>query len=146
MEQQYVKNERDQNIWIEKRKFKKIYKEFVLFAPHRIRKVTIPSFIKNIASHAFTNCKNIEKVEFESEYINWEILDPTTRLKKCRKLILICKQIESDWIFSTIRDKNDLWFWFFSFVCWFLSIPSSIVHLNRCLWKKPKLNIIKIMW
>ena len=62
----------------------KIYKEFVLvksdcvsdifdvfpFAPHRIRKVTIPSFIKNIASHAFTNCKNIEKVEFESECIN----------------------------------------------------------------------------
>ncbi|KAK8883524.1 hypothetical protein M9Y10_042616 [Tritrichomonas musculus] len=151
-------------IFDRKRENMKIYKEFVLvksdcgsdefdvflFAPPHISKVTIPSFVKYIASHAFTICKNLENVEFESDSQLKEIRgrlfeipqQPTKIAKKSfsftnkLKVIEFSEQSEIKTICDFASSHSSLEF---------LSISFSIVHLNNCLLKTTKLNTIKII-
>ncbi|KAK8843557.1 hypothetical protein M9Y10_024614 [Tritrichomonas musculus] len=159
-------------IFDKKRENMKIYKEFVLgksdcgsdefdiflFALPHIRKVTIPSFVKYIASYAFTNCKNLEKVEFESDSQLKEIrgrLFEESLIERIEIPPHVTKIAENSFSFtnklkviefseqSEIKTICDFAFSHSSVE--FLSIPSSIVHLNNCLLKTPKLNTIKII-
>lgn len=138
-----------------------IYKDLfdvILFVKPNVEKVIIPSFVRCISSHTFSNCIKLDNIEFENGS-NLEIIGKCCFNKSNVETLVIpphVTKIEENCFsfsnklkaieFSDNSEIKSIGNFVFSYSnIDYLSIPSSIINLNNSLFQTPNLNRIKII-